>query len=187
MKSLVAYGTRYGSTSKIAAFIATILREEHIEVEVVELTNKERPSFDLTEYDLIIVGSAIRMGKWTNEALDFIKRNERIIATKKAAFFVSCASAREPDKRSKARIDYLEKVIDRYPLISPIALGLFGGYFDFTGNHGFFYRITINSFKRQLDREGVDTSKPYDFRDWEAIEDWTRSVAAYVQVHSVTT
>lgn len=186
MKSLVAYGTRYGSTSKIASFIATILREEHIDVEVVELTNKERPSFDLTHYDLIIVGSAIRTGKWTNEVLDFIKRNERTIATKKAAFFVSFATAREPDERLQARIDYLEKVINRYPLISPIALGLFGGYFDF-GNHGFFYRITINSFKKQLEREGVDTSKPYDSRDWEAIEDWTRSVAAYVQVHSITT
>ncbi|MDG6996389.1 MAG: hypothetical protein JRN52_10750 [Nitrososphaerota archaeon] len=167
MKSLVAYGMRYGSTSKIASFIATVLREEHIDVEVVELTNKERPSFDLSEYDLIIVGK------------NNCKQEGRVLRV-----VLDCSRTRQ----ETAGEDRLSGESDKpLPLISPIALDLFGGYFDFSGNHGFLYRITLKSFKKQLEREGVDTSKPYDFRDWEAIEDWTRSVAAYVLAHSVTT
>ncbi|MDG6998745.1 MAG: flavodoxin domain-containing protein [Nitrososphaerota archaeon] len=183
MKSLIAYGTRYGSTSNIASFMADVLREEVFDVEVVELTNKEKPSYNLTAYDLIIIGSAVRMGKWTGQALDFIKKNERILATKRAAFFVSCASVLDPTKRSEAKIEYLDKVLGKYPSIRPVALGLFGGFFDFIGDHGFFYRLTLGAFRKQLEKEGVDVSMPYDFRDWDEIRDWTRSVGAYIQAH----
>lgn len=183
MKSLIAYGTRYGSTSKIASFMADVLREERFDVEVVELTNKEKTSYDLTHYDLIIIGSAIRMGKWTNQVLDFIKRNERTLASKRAAFFVSCATALDHDKKSQARSEYLEKVVRRFPLISPIALGLFGGPLDF-GDHGFLYRMTLDALKKQMEQEGMDASMPYDFRDWDEIADWTRSVGAYVRAHT---
>ena len=107
MKALIVYGTRYGSTSKIAEFISNVLKEERIESEIIEVTKKQRPSRDLGEYDLIIVGSAIRMGKWTNEALDFVKTNERKLAEKRSAFFVSCATARDAEKRPEVMRDYL--------------------------------------------------------------------------------
>jgi len=35
----------------------------------------------------------------------------------------------------------------------------------------------LNVAKKELREKGVDTSKPYDFRDWTQIEAWTREIA----------
>jgi menaquinone-dependent protoporphyrinogen IX oxidase len=172
-RALIVYGTRWGGTIKVAEKIGEILRGEGYLVDIFDAKN----SSQVDPYDLIIVGSGISGGKWTKEAEIFLQRNAAMLRVKKTALFVSCGMVeREKDEQDKARKEYLVKVSNKYGL-TPIGYGFFGGVLDFKAKYNTLDRILVNSSKGRLKKMGVDISKPYDFRDWDQIEDWTHEVA----------
>ena len=155
MKTLIAYGTRYGATTGTSEEVAKVLREKGFNVTVVN-TKKEKLK-DISEYELIIVGNGMRMGKWTNEANDFLKKFQKELEQKKLAIFVSTmktVSEREgkTDDIAKMRKTSLEDKVAQYNL-HPIALGFFGGVLDFN-KMGFFFKRTMGFLKPQLEKDG---------------------------------
>jgi len=60
-KGLIAYGTRYGAAANTSQEIATVLRKEGVDVKVVN--TKEERMRDITDYDLVVVGSGIQINK----------------------------------------------------------------------------------------------------------------------------
>ncbi len=180
MKALIAYGTRYGATTGTSEEIAKVLREEGLEVKVVNL--KEEKVKDISEYDLIVVGSGIQMGKWTGEAEDFLKKFQQQFASKKLAIFVSSmktVSEREGklDDLAQARKIELEDKIAKYNL-QPIAVGFFGGVLDFN-KMNFLFRRTFGFIKPQLEKDGFKQVQPdvYELRDWDEIRQWAKELA----------
>ena len=87
MKALIAYGTRYGATAGTSEEIGKILREKGFEVKIANV--KEEKIKAISEYDLIVVGSGIRMGKWVSEAEGLLKKFQKEFEQKKLALFVS--------------------------------------------------------------------------------------------------
>jgi menaquinone-dependent protoporphyrinogen oxidase len=69
---LVAYATKHGATAEIAQAIADGLGEEELAADVRPV----QEVLTLDEYRAVIVGSALYMGHWQGEALDFLKRFE---------------------------------------------------------------------------------------------------------------
>ena len=65
MKGLIVYGSRYGATRGTSEEIARVLRDEGIEVRVVNL--KEEKVDDISEYELIIIGSGMKIDRWTKD------------------------------------------------------------------------------------------------------------------------
>jgi menaquinone-dependent protoporphyrinogen oxidase len=133
VKTLIAYTTRYGATNGTSEEIAKVLLEEGFDVKVVNL--KEEKIRDISEYDLIIVGSGMQMGKWTSESDDFLRRFNKELDRKKLALFVSSmktVSEREGKIKDLENIRKaaLEDKVAQYNL-HPVALGLFGGVMDF--------------------------------------------------------
>jgi menaquinone-dependent protoporphyrinogen oxidase len=65
---LIAYGTRCGSTGGVAEAIGQVLSigGAAVDVRLVKDVN------DLSPYQAVMVGSAIRMGKWLPEAVEFV-------------------------------------------------------------------------------------------------------------------
>jgi menaquinone-dependent protoporphyrinogen oxidase len=184
-KALIVYGTRTGTTANTSEVIADTLKKVSYEVKIVDAKKEKVQS--IGEFDLIIVGSGIQMGKWTSEPEDFIKKHQKELATKKLALFVSCGGANplsEGDKKNKefddAKRKYLEEKSVEYK-VTPVALGFFGGCYDFNRMSWFFKR-TLSSIKPKLEGAGYKESKAgvYDLRDLEAIRDWTREVAKMV-------
>jgi menaquinone-dependent protoporphyrinogen oxidase len=169
------YGTRWGGTVGVAEKISETLREEGYAVDVVD-AKMNPPGID--PYDLVIVGSSISANKWVREAEGFLKANASGLGAKKTALFVSCGAVqkeREED-REKDRENYLPKVAKRYGL-EPVGYGFFGGVVNFEAKYNLLDRFIVNSSKTKLRKMGIDTTKPYDFRDWEQIEAWTREIA----------
>jgi len=174
MKALVVFGTRWGGTVGVANSIADALRKQKYEVTVAD-AKKNIPN--ATEYDLVIVGSGIRADKWTKETLDFFENNGEQLRQKNTALFVSCQMAdRESEGKQKAKNSYLEKVAEKYGL-NPIALGLFGGFLDFKKSHGLLVDMIVRVNGRNLRKNGLDTRKIYDTRNWKEIENWATEVA----------
>jgi menaquinone-dependent protoporphyrinogen IX oxidase len=173
MKALVIYGTRWGGTTGIAEKIGNTLEKEGYTVDVLDAKQSAQ---SISLYDLIIVGSGIRADKWTKEALSFIEKNAELLKTKRTALFVSCQMADgKQESRERAKKLYLEKTAELYGL-RPFAFGFFGGFLDFSKSHGLFVDILVRVNRRSLRKNGLDTRKVRDTRDWDIIDVWVREV-----------
>ncbi len=157
MNALVVFGTRYGSTEKIAQEIGAVLSDEGYNVRVADAV-KETVS-DIAEYGVVIVGSGIKIGKWTRKALDFLERFEADLSEKKVALFVSYGYSRKSDRVNRTREDFLMKVAEKYPSIKPVSLGLFDGVFSFD-RYGFGERLIFLGIKKDLEKQGVIQGNP---------------------------
>ena len=170
MKALIIYGTRYGSTAEISEEMGKTLRELGVEVDVVNAKKGrvENPG----GYDLYIVGSGIKMGKWTREPQRFLKNNRERLTNRPVALFVSCGSVEKPEECEKARSEYLDDIEGKYPDLRVIAKGMFGGRYD--PNGGFMMRMAMKGKQDEMEKEGreFDPDSVYDFRDWDAIRAW---------------
>lgn len=171
-------------TSKTSEDIATTLRSEGLSVEVVDL--KKGKVADIAQYELIIVGSGIQINKWTGEAQNFLKKFQKELKNKKVALFVCCGSAEPIDDKvdkaqsiADARRKYLAEKAAEYHL-QPVALGLFGGVYNFNKVPWLFGRF-MQAVKPQLEKAGVPQTEPglYDTRDLNAIHKWAKEVATY--------
>jgi len=189
IKALVVYGTRYGATADTSEVIADVLRQEGFEVKVVNAKKEKMQS--INEYELVIVGSGIRMGGWTKEPEKFLGKFQKELLKKKVALFVCCSSASfrpltEGEEEIKvmedARRKYLDDKAVQYDL-SPIALGFFGGIYDFN-KMSWLLRKTMSGVKLQLEEAGFKEAKSgvYDTRNLDAIRSWAKEVAQIVKL-----
>jgi menaquinone-dependent protoporphyrinogen oxidase len=183
---LIVYGTRYGATASTSEDIAEVLRQGGLDVNVVNA--KKDKIKDITDYDLFIVGSGIKINKWTKEPENFLKKYQKELAKNKVALFVCCGSAEPIDEKedkaasiANARTKYLEEKAAKYNL-QPIALGLFGGVYNFN-TMGWFFRKSMSAVKPQLEAAGFKETEPglYDTRDLDAIRGWAQEVAELAQ------
>jgi menaquinone-dependent protoporphyrinogen IX oxidase len=178
-KALIVYGTRYGATASTSLEIASILRKEGLEVRVVNA--KEEKVKDISEYDLVIVGSGIQIFRWTGEPEDFLKKFQKELTTKKIAIFVSAGAQAiaeregKPEEVETAKKKYLQEKAVKYNL-QPVALGLFGGVYDFN-KWPWWAGKAKPMAKQQLEAAGFkETNGIYDTRDWNAIRNWAKDL-----------
>ncbi len=183
-KALIVYGTRYGATASTSEIIAETLRQEGFDVKIVDAKKEKVQS--INEFDLIIVGSGIQMGKWTNEPEDFVKKHQKELSTKKVALFVSCGSKNplsEGEQKDKEMNDAKRKYLEEKAIelkVNPVALGFFGGCYDFN-KMSWFFRKTLSSIKPKLKGAGYKETKTglYDLRDLVGIRNWAKELMKF--------
>jgi menaquinone-dependent protoporphyrinogen oxidase len=175
MKALVVYGTRYGTAAEIAEELARVIKEEGIEVDLVDARGIE--DCDVSPYDLVVVGSGIKMGKWTKKSLKFLKDNKIALTDKKVALFVTCGAANDEKTVAEGWEKYLKKVAAENLAGKPVDLGLFGSVYDPDAHHGLLFKLTNRAIKKELEKKGIDPSKRHDYRDWDEIRAWARGLA----------
>ncbi len=185
IKALIVYGTRYGATADTSKVIADILTQEGFEVKVVDAKKDKVQS--VSEFELVIVGSGIKIGRWMKEPEKFLGKFQKELSKKKVALFVCCGGAKpltEGAEKTKemetSKRKYLEDKAVQFNL-NPIALGFFGGIYDFN-KLSWFLRKTMSGVKPQLEEAGFEETKSgfYDTRDLETIRSWAKKVAQMV-------
>ena len=180
-KVLIVYGTRYGATPGIADEIADVLHTEGYDVQVVNA--KKEKIKDISEYDLIIVGSGIMMGRWTAKPENFLSKFRLELKSKKLAVFVSSGGLpileREgkTDELEKEKIKYLDAKVAKYDL-HPVAMTWFGGIWDIN-KKPWWSGVAMKAIKAKLDEVGIEESEPgvYDLRNHDAIREWAKKLA----------
>ena len=157
-KLLIAYGSRCGSTSGVAEAIGQVLCEAGVGVDVRLVKNVN----DLSPYQAVIVGSAIRMGKWLPEVVEFVKTYQDTLSRGPVAYFTVCLTMKDDtvENRRKA-LAYLDPVRKQFPQVKPVDIGLFAGAVD--------YRKLSFPYSLILKVMGAPEG---DFRNWEAIRTW---------------
>jgi menaquinone-dependent protoporphyrinogen oxidase len=158
---LITYATRAGSTIEVATAIGETLAKRGFSVEVKSA--KEKPQVD--GYQAVLVGSAIRMGSWLPEAVEFVKNNQvKLNRIPTALFTVHMLNTGEDDASRAARLAYLDTV---RPLLKPVDEAYFAGKMDFS-------RLSF------LDRfiAGMVKAVEADQRDWNKIRNWAPAIFA---------
>ena len=171
MKTLIVYGTRYGTAAEIAEEIGKVIENEGIEVDLID--SRDIKNYDISSYDMVIVGSGIKIGKWTKGSLKFLEDNKFTLSNKKVALFVTCGAANMEETIAEGQEKYLDEVALKYLSGKPVAMGLFGSVYDPNANHGLMYKLATKFIiKKRLDKQGIDTSKRLDYRNWDEIKTW---------------
>jgi menaquinone-dependent protoporphyrinogen oxidase len=115
MKKAIIYVSKHGTTEKITQMIKK-------EINGADLINlKKKSDFDLSKYDLIILGGSIYLGSISSILKRFIKKNIEKIYEKKIALFIVCIFEGEIAKK---------QFDDNFPELlrkKSIANGFFGG------------------------------------------------------------
>lgn len=173
MKALIVYGTRGGSTKQIADEIGKVLGGQGYAVTVRDA--KESRGVDVSDYDLIVAGSSVWAFKWTRQTIAFLKRNQKLLAGKMVALFWSGWAGDDPVDQGTVN-QAIAKVTDAFPGIRPMRTAYFGSYTAFDSWNPV-VRIANNVMKKEFEKKGIDTSKPVDRRDWNAIRLWAADVA----------
>ena len=158
-KILVTYATRAGSTLEVAALVAAALRTAGATVDVKYV----RAVHELSGYDAVVIGSAIRMGQWLPEAVEFVKANRETLSHIPMAYFLVSGFLRKdtPEMRQRA-LAYLDPV---RKILEPVSIGLFAGKMDYS---------TMDWTDRSI-AEAVSSSEG-DWRNWQAIRSWAHDL-----------
>ena len=147
---LIAYGIRYGSTEEISIKFKQTLEENGFNVDLINLKAKSKKILSITSYSGVLIGSGIRIGKWTKEAKMFLKTNIKTINDNKklVGIYLSSGEASDPVKKPEAIEKYLNKVFNELGLNlgDHILYDAFGGVFDLseTSKLGWFNKKMLN-------------------------------------------
>lgn len=161
---LVAFASKHGATAEIAQKIGEGLCRNGVQADVLPVNGIR----DLNSYRAVILGSALYIGKWQEDAVAFLKANEKGLSGLPVWLFSSGPTGQgDPlELLSGERIPAaLQAVADR---IHPRDIAVFHGFIN-SDQLNFMEKFAIKSIVK----------KPFgDFRDWEMIASWTNQIAA---------
>ncbi|HMA65963.1 MAG: flavodoxin domain-containing protein [Fibrobacterota bacterium] len=161
-KVLILFASRSGSTADTATIIANELQLKQKDI-TIDVLPVKKPN-NIASYDLIILGSAIWMGKPLPEMLSFIKSYLPILKTKKIICFALCMNLRtETDKTIQESAAFLAP----FSVCAPIETKIFAGSVDYS-KLGFFARLIVKMVK----------SPQGDFRKIDIIKTWAAGIAS---------
>jgi menaquinone-dependent protoporphyrinogen oxidase len=148
---------------------------------------KEEKVKDISEYELVIVGSGMALGNWGSEAEDFLKKFQTDLQTKKLALFISSLKPIEEklgktDAVAKTQKVGLDDKILKYHL-KPLMVGFFGGVLDYNKMSFLTRKAMEVGYKAQLQKYGFKEvmSGVYDLRDWDEIRSWAKELSQKVK------
>ena len=177
----VVVASRHGGTAGIADRIAEVLRTEGAEVVVFDAASRPDPS----GFDAYVIGSGVYIGSWLKEGVEFLERHQSTLATRPVWLF------------SSGPLSGLSKTTE---VEDPIELAL--GPEDGPGSGGRKKIASLSAAIRARDHRvfsgAFDPNDPPksmqerlvrlvpaakqalpagDFREWDAIEAWARTIA----------
>jgi len=165
-KVLVAYASMHGSTGGVAEAVSLTLCAAGMTAEVRRVDHVTR----ISGYDAVIVGSAVRSGRWLPEAVDFVQSYRDVLAERPVAYFLTClALYRDTPKTRQTARGYMAPVLEAVPKVVPRDVGLFTGVLDYE-RYNFVVRMIM---KRKMEKQGVPEG---DHRNWERIRTWSRDL-----------
>ena len=176
---LVLYGTGEGQTETVATHVRDELIGRGHEATTVD-ASEISPEFAIDDFDAIIVGASIHVGKHQPSVRAFVTTNRDTLATKPTAFFqVSMASADEGGEAKAA--GYVEEFVDATGW-HPDRIGLFGGALRYS-KYGFVKRLVMKRIARRTVTEmpKPNPSGDVEFTDWDDVEAFAADVAAFVE------
>lgn len=90
MKTLIVYGTNYGTSEKVGKLVSEGLKGEKV---LVNAKNTEEVK--LSDYNRVVIGASIKMGMITKELKSFLKNNEEELKKKEIYIYICAGNGAE--------------------------------------------------------------------------------------------
>ena len=162
---LVTYASRAGTTVEVAEAIARTLTQDGVQVDVLPMNSVK----DLSPYQAVVAGSAIRGSKWLPEAIQFVQTHQSILTQKKVALFTVCITMSMKNAENY-RAGVMNWIAPVRAMVKPISEELFAGMLDFG-------KLPINKDTLMLRLSVALGIFPRgDHRDWNKIQSWAQSL-----------
>ena len=159
-KVLVAYASKMGGTAGIAEAIGAELRDAGHQVDVREVSGVGT----ISEYDAVVLGSAIYVRRWRREAVKFLRKQADELSVRDVWLFHSGPVG--PDKdQDQTMPRKVAQLVDR---IGARPAKTFAG------------RLETATAKGFLARRLAAGALGGDSRDWPAIKAWAADIGAYL-------
>jgi menaquinone-dependent protoporphyrinogen oxidase len=164
MKVLVAAASKHGATQQVAEAIGGELTAREFDVTVAHLEDVT----SITEYDAVIVGSAIYFGKWMKPARQFVTRHTAELATRPVWLYSS-----GPIPRPEAKADYSYDRREGDEIANAVR----------AREHRLFLGKLDRKHLSLLERGPARMAKlpDGDFRPWDEIKIWAAGIADALQ------
>jgi menaquinone-dependent protoporphyrinogen oxidase len=165
-RTLVTYATKHQSTQEIATFIGDILRNNQLDIEVLNIDTVH----SLDDYSAVVIGSAVYIGHWLRSATNFLRHYQNQLA-KVPVWIFSTGPTGEgyPDELADGFL-VPENIHEALMCIKPRHVILFHGRLD-KAKLGIGERMMVKAVKAPLG----------DFRDWNMIRAWANRIVAELQ------
>jgi menaquinone-dependent protoporphyrinogen oxidase len=163
MRVLIAYGTTEGQTARISEYLAEVIRDHGHEAYAVDIKGSGAPEPD--DYDAVIVGASIHMGKHEDYVRDFVRENRDALERLPSAFFSVSLAAHDDTEEAEG---YIEEFVQETGW-HPSMVGLFGGALLYT-QYGFIKRYVMKRIARHKGSPDTDTSRDYVYTEWESVK-----------------
>jgi menaquinone-dependent protoporphyrinogen oxidase len=168
-KIMIGYGTTEGQTARIAEYIADVIRGQSHEARVVDLKQPRGLSPD--DYDALIVGGSIHMGKHEEHVVNYVKTNRATLERLPSAFFSVSLAAHGDMDNARA---YVENFVQESGW-RPAQVGYFGGALLYR-QYGFMKRLMMKRIVR--DKPGnlsLDTSRDHEYTEWDGVRQFAEA------------
>ncbi|MDZ7702216.1 MAG: flavodoxin domain-containing protein [Halobacteriales archaeon] len=181
---LLSYATSESQTAKVAGRMADGLRARGHGVDLLELPAPLAPD-DLGAYNGVIVAGSIHVGRHQPALADFVREHRDGLDVRPSAFVQVCLSAAsdDPDRRAEAT-----RYVDEFREATgwePDLVGVFGGALRFS-EYGFVKRALMKRIAADATGD-TDTSRDYEYTDWDAVGAFVDEFAELVGPESVPT
>jgi menaquinone-dependent protoporphyrinogen oxidase len=157
--TLIAYATKHDSTHQVAEFVADVLRDDGLEVDV-------RAASTITgveSYGVVVIGGALYMGRWHRDARHFLSRH-RVALAQRPVFVFGMGPLEMVDEQIAGSRKQLDHALAKTPEVKPIAVQIFGGVVKPEELHFPFSKMPAG-----------------DARDPEAIRAWAHDIASVIR------
>jgi menaquinone-dependent protoporphyrinogen oxidase len=161
MRALITAASRHGGTKGIAAAVAQGLRERAVLVDVVDPDDVH----DVSRYDLVVIGSAVYVGRWLPAAKALVARHASALRWRDVWLFSSGPLGDPPQPE--------QEPADVVPMLSASGArghALFSGRLN-RSELGLGERLVVAAVHAPLG----------DYRDWGAIREWASGLVDVAQ------
>lgn len=184
-KVLIVYGTRFGCTREVSVEIADVINKSGIPCDLVDLGTTKRSMWPkAVNYNGVLVGAGIKIGRWKKEPRVFIEKNLYELRKGERKFGIFVCSGLAITDPAKAKKDYCEAPAAKFGIEVDLCTA-FPGVFDLssTSRMGFLDKKMSRLGKEELLKHGLefgDTEKN-DYRNWDDIRAFAKEFAGLVK------
>jgi menaquinone-dependent protoporphyrinogen oxidase len=177
--TLIIYGSTYGQTERVAHRIARVLRDAG---HVADVYNGDHlpGTVSLTGYDSVVIAASVRFGRHQKYIRRYVRRHAEELNAHRTAFVSVCGAAGGAPRRAQGYIEDLLRETGWRPAITQS----FTGAVAYT-KYGWMTRWIMTSISR---RKGlpVDTSKDWDYTEWDEVDRFAAELAEAWTPNKVT-
>jgi menaquinone-dependent protoporphyrinogen oxidase len=162
---LIAYASKHNATKEIAERIGFTLSSGNLNITIASVEKVA----DVTQFTVVILGSAVYFGQWRMSATKFIKDNKSELLQKKVWIFSSGPLGRRPVYKLTKYWDFDASLNDLFLSVNPISIVTF---------HGAINKSRLNFLENEVLKQIRIPLR--DYRQWDHIQAWAQTINGHL-------